>query len=166
MVTTASRPGRVGIVGAGPAGMAAALSLGQVGHTVEVLERYPAAEPRGNIMNLWPPPVEALDLPGPESDGTPVAQVTLDRYAAHVCDALATGPPAVLVGHSMGGVVVTQAAARCPRQIARLVYVAAFIPGDGQSLLDLTQLPEGAGDQVQANLVVEGDPNPQSSREA
>jgi pimeloyl-ACP methyl ester carboxylesterase len=102
--------------------------------------------------------VEALDLPGPESDGTPVAQVTLDRYAAHVCDALATGPPAVLVGHSMGGVVVTQAAARCPRQIARLVYVAAFIPGDGQSLLDLTQLPEGAGDQVQANLVVEGDP--------
>ena len=31
-------------------------------------------------------------------------------------------------------------------------------PADGQSLLDLTQLPEGAGDQVQANLVVDGDP--------
>lgn len=64
MVTTASRPGRVGIVGAGPAGMAAALSLGQAGHEVEILERYPAAEPRGNILNLWPPPVEALDLLG------------------------------------------------------------------------------------------------------
>ena len=36
--------------------------------------------------------------------------------------------------------------------------MAAFLPSDGQSLLDLTQLPEGAGDQVQANLVVDGDP--------
>jgi hypothetical protein len=32
------------------------------------------------------------------------------------------------------------------------VYVCAFVPGDGQSLIALTQLPEGAGDQVQANL--------------
>jgi hypothetical protein len=38
------------------------------------------------------------------------------------------------------------------------VYLAAFLPADGQSLLDLTRLPEGAGDQVQANLVVDGDP--------
>jgi hypothetical protein len=32
------------------------------------------------------------------------------------------------------------------------------MPHDGQSLLDLTRLPEGAGDQVQANIVVGGDP--------
>ena len=32
------------------------------------------------------------------------------------------------------------------------------MPADGQSLLDLTGLPEGASDQVQANIVVEGDP--------
>jgi hypothetical protein len=38
------------------------------------------------------------------------------------------------------------------------VYVAAFIPKHGQSLLDLTKLPEGAGDQVQANIVIEGEP--------
>jgi pimeloyl-ACP methyl ester carboxylesterase len=36
--------------------------------------------------------------------------------------------------------------------------VAAFMPADGQSLIDLTQLPEGEGDQVQANMVVEGEP--------
>ncbi len=75
-----------------------------------------------------------------------------------MCEALAAGPPAVLVGHSMGGMVITQAAARCPERIARLVYVAAFVPSDGQSLIDLTQLPEAAGDAVQANLVVDGDP--------
>jgi pimeloyl-ACP methyl ester carboxylesterase len=58
----------------------------------------------------------------------------------------------------MGGMVITQAAARCPDRVDRLVYVAAFLPADGQSLIDITQLPEAAGDAVQAGLVVEGDP--------
>jgi pimeloyl-ACP methyl ester carboxylesterase len=102
--------------------------------------------------------VEAIDLPGAGQDPTPIAEVTLDRYAQRVCEALSDGLPAVLVGHSMGGMVITQAAARCPSRVARLVYVAAFLPADGQSLLDITHLPEAAGDQVQANLVVEGDP--------
>jgi pimeloyl-ACP methyl ester carboxylesterase len=102
--------------------------------------------------------VEAIDLPGHGEDKTPVAKVTLDAYSDRVCGVLAEGPPAVLVGHSMGGVVVTQCAARNPEHVAALVYLAAFAPGDGQSLIDLTALPEGAGDQVQANLVVDGDP--------
>jgi pimeloyl-ACP methyl ester carboxylesterase len=102
--------------------------------------------------------VEAVDLPGAGDDPTPVAEVTLERYGQRVCEALAAGPPAVLVGHSMGGMVITQAAARCPEHVARLVYVAAFLPSDGQSLLDLTQLPEAVGDAVQAGLVVDGDP--------
>jgi len=115
--------------------------------------------------------VEAIDLPGAGEDPTPVAEVTLDRYAARVCEALAEGPPAVLVGHSMGGMVITQAAARSPEDVDRLVYVAAFLPQDGQSLIDLTQLPEAAGDSVQANLVVDGDPPiatfpPEAVREA
>ena len=101
---------------------------------------------------------EAIDLPGAGDDPTPVAEITLDRYAQRVCEALSEGPPAILVGHSMGGMVITQAAARCPDRIERLVYVAAFLPQDGQSLIDITQLPEAAGDQVQANLVVDGDP--------
>jgi pimeloyl-ACP methyl ester carboxylesterase len=102
--------------------------------------------------------VEAIDLPGQGDDPTPVAEVTLDRYAERVCEALASGPPAVLVGHSMGGMVITQAAARCPAQVDRLVYVAAFLPADGESLIDLTRRPEAAGDAVQAGLVVDGDP--------
>jgi pimeloyl-ACP methyl ester carboxylesterase len=102
--------------------------------------------------------VQAFDLPGSGADPTPAAEVTLDAYADRVCEVLAEGPPAVLVGHSMGGVVITQAAARSPRQVDSLIYLSAFAPADGQSLIDLTQLPEGATDQVQANLVVEGDP--------
>jgi pimeloyl-ACP methyl ester carboxylesterase len=103
--------------------------------------------------------VTSLDLPGHGDDPTPVADVTLDAYARKICARLAEQPePVVLVGHSMGGVAITQAADRCPERIARLVYVAAFLPGDGQSLVDLTKLPEGAGDMVQANMVVEGEP--------
>jgi pimeloyl-ACP methyl ester carboxylesterase len=103
--------------------------------------------------------VSTLDLPGSGDDPTPVEEVTLDAYAARICDALADEPePVVLVGHSMGGMAIAQAAARCPERIARLVYVAAFLPADGQSLVDLTKLPEGAGDMVQENMVVEGEP--------
>ena len=103
--------------------------------------------------------VTAIDLPGSGEDQTPVEGVTLDACAARVCDTLAAeAQPAILVGHSMGGVVITQAAARCPERISLLVFVAAFMPRDGQSLLDLAGLPEGAGDQVQASIVVEGDP--------
>jgi pimeloyl-ACP methyl ester carboxylesterase len=58
----------------------------------------------------------------------------------------------------MGGIAITQAAARCRDAIALLVFVTAFMPSDGQSLLDLTHLPEGEGDQVQANITVEGEP--------
>lgn len=115
--------------------------------------------------------VEAIDLPGQGDDPTPLHEITLDRYAERVCETLSGGPPAVLVGHSMGGMVITQAAARCPENVARLVYVAAFLPADGQSLIDITQLPEAAGDSVQANLVVEGEPPvatmpPEAVREA
>ena len=102
--------------------------------------------------------VEAIDLPGQGADRTPVAEVTLDSYARRICDAVAQGSPAVLVGQSMGGIAVTQAAARCPQQVAGLVYVGAFAPEEGQSLTELVALPEAADDQVQAHLVVEGDP--------
>jgi pimeloyl-ACP methyl ester carboxylesterase len=102
--------------------------------------------------------VEAVDLPGSGADRTPVESVTLDAYAERVCHALEQGDAAVLVGHSMGGMVVTQAAARRPELVSMLVYLAAFLPADGQSLMDLTAFPEAADDQVQANLVVQGDP--------
>lgn len=101
----------------------------------------------------------APDLPGAGADQTPVADVTLDSCAERVCDVLAaTEAPAIVVGHGLGGMVITQAAAFSPERIACLVYLAAFLPRDGQSLLDLTQLPEGADDQVQANLTIEDRP--------
>lgn len=43
----------------------------------------------------------------------------------------------VLVGHSYGGMVITDVAARVPNRLAHLVYLDAFVPNAGQSLLDL-----------------------------
>lgn len=64
-MSRSNRPrGRVAVVGAGPAGMAAALSVHQAGHEVLLLERYPQARAAGNILNLWPPPIKALGLLG------------------------------------------------------------------------------------------------------
>ena len=44
---------------------------------------------------------------------------------------------AVLVGHSLGGFVITGAADRVPERIAHLVYLDAILPEDGQSAMDL-----------------------------
>jgi pimeloyl-ACP methyl ester carboxylesterase len=43
----------------------------------------------------------------------------------------------VLVGHSYGGLPVSGAAARFGGRIARLVYLDAFVAGDGQALFDV-----------------------------
>jgi 2-polyprenyl-6-methoxyphenol hydroxylase-like FAD-dependent oxidoreductase len=58
--SSAAARGRVAVLGAGPAGMAAALSVAQAGHDVVIYERYREARPAGNILNLWPPPLKAL----------------------------------------------------------------------------------------------------------
>lgn len=49
----------------------------------------------------------------------------------------------VLLGHSYGGMVVTGAADRCVERLRRLVYLDAFVPGNGKCLLDYA-LPERA----------------------
>lgn len=43
----------------------------------------------------------------------------------------------VLLGHSYGGMVATGVADRARERIARIVYIDAFVPQDGQSLFDL-----------------------------
>jgi pimeloyl-ACP methyl ester carboxylesterase len=45
---------------------------------------------------------------------------------------------AVLCGHSYGGMVITGVADRVPERVAALVYLDAFVPGDGDSAWSLT----------------------------
>lgn len=43
----------------------------------------------------------------------------------------------ILLGHSYGGMVITGVADRIPERIRRLVYLDAFLPGDGDSVMTL-----------------------------
>ena len=45
----------------------------------------------------------------------------------------------VLIGHSYGGMVATGVADRARDKVRQLIYVDAFVPRDGQSLLDLNE---------------------------
>lgn len=79
--------------------------------------------------------VEALDLPGHGSARIPMSEVSLQAYAAHVCGVVDDqGEPVILVGHSMGGAVISQAAEYRPEKVKILVYLAAFLLQNGQSL--------------------------------
>jgi pimeloyl-ACP methyl ester carboxylesterase len=63
---------------------------------------------------------------------------SLDGDAAYVRDVVASiGGPVVLVGHSYGGQVITQAAAGNDA-VRALVFVSAFAPAQGESALALT----------------------------
>jgi pimeloyl-ACP methyl ester carboxylesterase len=96
------------------------------------------------------------DLPGHGLDRTPTAEVTMAAYVERVSQVLdAASEPVVLVGHSMGGAVVTQAAEERPDRVRHLVYIAAFAPGDGQSVFQLARTDPD--DRMGARMVFAAD---------
>jgi pimeloyl-ACP methyl ester carboxylesterase len=79
----------------------------------------------------------ALDLPGHGDNPKPLSGMTIEKYAAYVCSVLAAlDTPAILVGHSMGGMVISQAAEAMPDKVQGLVYVCAVLLGSGETLQD------------------------------
>ncbi len=82
--------------------------------------------------------VLALDLPGNSPGQTPSTDVTLDTYAEHVAGILESlDGPAVLVGHSLGGITISRAAELQPGKVAVLVYLTAILLADGDSFMSV-----------------------------
>lgn len=80
----------------------------------------------------------AIDLPG---HGTRLAERgTLDSYRHAVAEVIEEGD--VLVGHSMGGYVLSLAADEVPMKIGRLVYLAASTPVEGKAIVECTPMGE------------------------
>ncbi len=78
----------------------------------------------------------ALDLPGHGRDWTPASAVTMQSYVDAVCKVLdAQAEPVILVGHSRGGIVVSQTAEHRPEKIKMLVYLTAYLIPDGEAML-------------------------------
>jgi pimeloyl-ACP methyl ester carboxylesterase len=61
------------------------------------------------------------------------AQIGVEDHAAQVIDSIGDLTDVVLVGHSYGGMPIAVAADRVPERLARVVYLDAFAPSDGDS---------------------------------
>lgn len=100
--------------------------------------------------------VHTLDLPALGVDRTPVHSVTLQSYADRVCEILSLcDEPVYLVGHSMGGLAITQAAETMPEKVKMLVYLTAFLLPSGKTLLDIANADTES--KVLPNLVFSSD---------
>jgi pimeloyl-ACP methyl ester carboxylesterase len=80
--------------------------------------------------------VIVLDLPSHGRDWTAPREVSLQRYVESVCKVLdAQAEPVILVGHSRGGIVISQTAEHRSDKIRTLVYLAAFLIRNGETLM-------------------------------
>ncbi len=66
--------------------------------------------------------------------------ITLTDHISDVCEQVGQAgiDRFILAGHSYGGMVITGVAARLGARIDAIAYIDAFLPGDGQSLWDVT----------------------------
>jgi pimeloyl-ACP methyl ester carboxylesterase len=85
--------------------------------------------------------VHELTLTGVgERSRFPLGTINLDTHIADVVRVFEQADlrDAVLVGHSYGGMVIAGAADRVRDRIARIVYLDAYVPADGDSCFTLT----------------------------
>lgn len=96
--------------------------------------------------------VIVVELPGHGADTSGPATLSIDVYRDKVIEAIkGLKSNVILVGHSMGGMVITAVAEKIPSKIEKLVYIGAFVPANGQSLLDLSLLDKQS--QLGASLI-------------
>jgi pimeloyl-ACP methyl ester carboxylesterase len=81
---------------------------------------------------------KAIDLPGQGDDRTPLKDVTLDTMVDKIIAEMADLPgKVVLVGHSLGGIPISATGEKVPDRIKTLVYLSAFLPQNGEALLEI-----------------------------
>jgi len=128
--------------------------LTAMGHRVDAVDlpgsgldaAYPASYLRGDVAALATEP-------------SPAGGIRLADYRDAIVErlrALAPHGRAVLVGHSFGGLAITQAAEAVPELVDRLVYLTAYVPAVQPNGAALAALPEGQASQSGGILV--GDP--------
>lgn len=82
--------------------------------------------------------VFAPDLPGMGADRRQHGSDPLGDWTDFAVKlATSADEPVTLVGHSLGGVVISEVAERVPSVVHRLVYLTAFLLQSGQSLADV-----------------------------
>jgi len=109
--------------------------------------------------------VIAPDLPSLGRDKTPVNRVSLPLWRDFICGIVdAQTEPVILVGHSRGGIVISEVAEQRPDRIRSLVYVTAFLLRDGECLFDLAQ--KDPASLVPPNMVMSEDKSCSTMKDA
>lgn len=84
--------------------------------------------------------VYAPDLPGHGDPSSYTGDITFADYSTAIASLMhGCHEPVILVGHSMAGLILSQLASNFPEKIAKLIYLAAFVPNHNESLIDINQ---------------------------
>src|SRR5262245_38954087 len=113
-------------------------------------------EPTKRLLEGAGAKVATFDLPGHGSDKTDIPQVTFEAYVTKVKNELKNSKtPVVLVGHSLAGFIVSQAAEDMPEKVDALVFIAAMVPHNGKTVFDLVN--EDPDSELLKNLIFSED---------
>jgi pimeloyl-ACP methyl ester carboxylesterase len=133
----------------------AAVILGQIASAEDTTSSNKhSSEPRPTIVlvhgawadaSSWSPVTRQLQQAGYEVLVPPNPLRSLSGDAAYLSAFLRdrTSGPVVLVGHSYGGAVITNAGASDP-DVKALVYINAFVPDQGEDVLHLASAKPGS----------------------
>lgn len=95
----------------------------------------------------------AVDLPGNDLGGSSGWRTSLAERAAAINEA--AGGPAILLGHSAGGIAVSHAAAAARTPHTAVIYLAAYLPKDRERLMKLGRGDNDSklGDTIKPNML-------------
>ena len=80
-----------------------------------------------------------VNFAGHGKDSTSFAGITFKTYVDQVKAAIGSRTNVILVGHSFAGLVISQVAEEIPAQVKELIFLAAALPHNGDSLLSLAK---------------------------
>ena len=79
------------------------------------------------------------------SNSKPSKNISSDYYINSICKVIISeDAPVILIGHSMGGMVISQIAESIPSHIQTLIYVTGFLLRDGQCINDTEPIMTGS----------------------
>jgi len=87
------------------------------------------------LLNIDGHSARAIDLPAHGEDTSAISDCSLDAYADKVIAAIRG--PVILVGHSLAGMTISAVAEKAPEKLERLIYLTAWLPGNGDSARDM-----------------------------
>ena len=99
----------------------------------------------------------ALALPGDGTHPTPPEAVEVEDFFTALDEAIGEGP-AVLVGHSGGGMLVQAAACRWPERVSHGVWIAGMLLKPGQSFDDIQETIAGPGGRIGVTPHIQASP--------